>query len=389
MVEAFRVTHVISGLAPEAGGPSYSVPALAAAEARLGAKVLVRCTDVGRLVDTDSDAAAGHVHRLRNDFLGRVLRASPDLAQALNNDATAGAVLHAHGLWLAPNIYPAWTKSRSHRVVKLVHSPRGMLGAAALAISSMKKKAFWLVAQGAALRAADCLHATALSELEDIRRAGLKNPVAVIPNGIDLPDLADGPRPASPENIVLSLGRVHPKKGLDRLVRAWAEIEKKFPSWRLRIVGPAEVGHDKELLSLAQALGLKRVSIEGPVFGDAKWALLRSADLFILPTLNENFGIAVAEALATETPVISTKGAPWGGLETERCGWWIDHGVEPLKDALRSALQTPSQERLRMGARGREWMARDFGWDRIAEEMLGVYEWLRVGGDAPRSVRFD
>ena len=101
------------------------------------------------------------------------------------------------------------------------------------------------------------------------------------------------------------------------------------------------------------------------------------------------FGIAVAEALAAEAPVISTKGAPWRGLETERCGWWIDHGVEPLGNALRSALQTPSQERLRMGARGREWMARDFGWDRIAEEMLGVYEWLRVGGDAPRSVRFD
>ena len=389
MLEAIRVTHVVASLSREAGGPSYSVPALASAETKLGAHALLRCTDAGRPSEHAAGAAQLQVHSLRAGIFGRLLRASPDLAKALNKDARSGAVLHAHGLWLAPNIYPARAKSRAHGAARLIHSPRGMLGAAALAISSRKKKAFWLAAQRAALGAADCLHATAASEFEDIRRAGLKNPVAVIPNGIDLPDLAGAPRPMVRGNLVLSLGRVHPKKGLDRLVRAWAEIEREFPDWKLRIVGPAELRHDEELRALARSLGLERATIEGPVYDAEKLALLRQADLFVLPTLNENFAISVAEALAAETPVISTKGAPWAGLETEHCGWWIDHGVEPLTQAIRQALTLSHEERMRMGARGRAWMARDFGWDRIAADMLDVYQWLRVGGDAPSTVRLD
>jgi glycosyltransferase involved in cell wall biosynthesis len=263
-----------------------------------------------------------------------------------------------------------------------------MLGGAALRISAWKKRPFWWLAQRWALQAADCLHATASSEYAEIRAAGLKNPVAVIPNGIDVPEPATMPaRGAAGHGIVLSLGRIHPKKGLDRLVRAWALIEPELPTWRLRIVGPAEVGHDKELAALARTLGLERVSIEGPLYGAEKLRAYRDAELFVLPTRNENFALTVAEALAAEVPVISTRGAPWAGLDTERCGWWIDHGVAPLAAALRHAMTIGCAERRAMGARGRAWMARDFGWDRIAGDMLRVYSWLKFGGEPPRSVR--
>jgi glycosyltransferase involved in cell wall biosynthesis len=280
-----------------------------------------------------------------------------------------------------PNIYPAWAKRKSGGVGKVVHSPRGMLGAEALKI--------WWILQRSALSAADCLHATAISEYEEIRAVGLRNPVAVIPNGIDLAKLACEPRPKGCAYTALSLGRVHPKKGLDRLIRAWAIVETSFPDWRLRIVGPAEGGHDQELRGLADSLGARNISIEGPVFGPYKLHLYRSADVFVLPTLNENFAMTVAEALAAEVPVISTKGAPWAGLDRERCGWWIDHGVEPMAAALRVAMSYPRSELQAMGARGRQWMARDFGWDRVAEEMLEVYRWLKDGGRPPATVQMN
>ena len=116
----------------------------------------------------------------------------------------------------------------------------------------------------------------------------MTNPVAIIPNEIDLP-AASGPIISNGGNrTVLSLGRIHPKKGTDRLIRAWAELEAEHPDWHLRIIGPSEVGHDQELRALAATLSLRRVSIEGPVYGEAKLTVMRTADVFVLPSLNEN-----------------------------------------------------------------------------------------------------
>jgi glycosyltransferase involved in cell wall biosynthesis len=114
---------------------------------------------------------------------------------------------------------------------------------------------------------------------------------------------------------------------------------------------------------LAAALGLARVHFEDGLFGAAKEAAYHEADIFVLPTLNENFGLVVAEALANGTPVISTKGAPWQGLVDNGCGWWIDHGVEPLAEALSAAMAKPQTALAAMGARGRAWMIREFCLD--------------------------
>ena len=170
-------------------------------------------------------------------------------------------------------------------------------------------------------------------------------------------------------------------------MRVWAKIEVAHPEWRLRIVGPDELGHASELASLAAELKTKRVYIEGPVAGDAKTAAYREAKLFVLPTLNENFAITVAEALAAGTPVITTKGAPWHGLEREGCGWWIDHGVEPLAATLTDAMAMERGTLRAMGAKGRAWMARDYSWARVANDTLDVYRWLSSGGQPPNIVR--
>jgi glycosyltransferase involved in cell wall biosynthesis len=317
----------------------------------------------------------------------RRLRSSQGLSNALRNAGPTADVIHNHGLWLMPNIRAG--RAAAAGPTPLVISPHGMLAPVALAFSRLKKRAFWALLQGPVIRAAACLHATCEQEYGEIRGFGLANPVAIIPLGIDLPEAIAAPSAApAVERVVLSLGRIHPKKGLAGLVHAWSKVETGYPGWRLKIVGPTELGHDNELRALAMALGLTRFSIEGPIYGEAKTTVYRDADVFVLPTLNENFGLTVAEALIAGTPVISTKGAPWGGLEREGCGWWIDHGVEPLAAALAQAMALPRAALKAMGDKGREWMARDFSWDRVARDMRDVYLWLARGAAPPPMVRF-
>jgi glycosyltransferase involved in cell wall biosynthesis len=387
-----RVAHVIAGIDPVDGGPSYSVPRLCEALAAAGAEMVL--LSVAREAGGQRDVYCRGYRdcRFAWDYaripILRGLRNSEGLSRALRDAALTADVIHNHGLWLMPNISAAEAAANGPR--PLIISPRGMLAPAALAFSHLKKSAFWALLQGAAMRGAACIHATSEQEYEEIRDFGLTNPVAIVPNGIDLPELAVQPAawPAV-ERVVLSLGRIHPKKGLAHLVQAWSKVETGYRGWRLKIVGPPEAGHDEQLRALVMALGLTRVSIEGPVYGDAKAAAYREADLFVLSTLNENFGMTVAEALAAGTPAISTKGAPWSGLESEGCGWWIDHGVEPLAAALAHAMELPREALKTMGDKGRKWMVRNFSWDRIGHDMLDVYLWLARGAEPPATIRFD
>lgn len=370
------ILQIVASVDEEASGPSYSVTALSAALRRAGHTSSVMA--VGRRMP--EDGLQIFPQDMADVPVAKRLMASRALWRALNAEASQGALLHGHGLWLLPNVYPAWA-ARRHRV-PLIVSPRGMLGAEALAFSRHRKRVAWALGQRGALGAATCLHATADNEVEDIRRAGLTTPVAVIPNGIDIPAGA----PHLHARTVLHLGRLHPKKGIDRLVAAWARIANRHPDWYLRIVGPSEIGCREALERQVKNLGAPRVVFDGPIYGAEKLEAYRKAGLFVLPTLNENFGMVVAEALAAGIPAISTKGAPWQGLAAERCGWWIEHGVEALEAALDAALVLPDTARAAMGARGRAWMAHAFGWEDIAARMAEVYAWCLGQADRPDCV---
>ncbi|MEO1283159.1 MAG: glycosyltransferase, partial [Pseudomonadota bacterium] len=266
----------------------------------------------------------------------------------------------------------------------------GMLGRGALAFSRHKKRAFAALIQRRSLAGVTCFHATSEQEHDDIRAFGLTAPVAVVPNGIDVPDTGEIMQPAlasDRQRSVLYLGRVHAKKGIDRLLRAWANVEAANPNWRLQIVGPAEEGHDVELLHLAQRLQLPRVVFHPGMFGAEKLAAYRDADLFVLPTLDENFGMVVGEALAHGTPVICTKGAPWAGLSEKGCGWWIDHGVDALTATLSESMAMPREKLRAMGLVGRSWMEADYSWDRIVLDMLSVYRWCQTKSEKPDFIR--
>jgi glycosyltransferase involved in cell wall biosynthesis len=380
-----RVVQVAAGLDEPGAGPSLSVRSLAAGLQDGGAEVELHCVRDWR--GEPRPGPGPEPIRHRQDFATvpvlKALCLSGDLRRALNQAAAQADILHAHGLWLMPNVYPAWACRRAGK--PFVLSPRGMLGEAALAFSAGRKRAFWRLLQASALADAACLHATAETERDEIRAMGLGNPVAVIPNGVDVPPPAPG---SARERAVITLGRIHPKKGLSNLVQAWAAIEPRFPDWRLRIVGPDENGHADQLRAQAAEAGLRRVSIEPALYDEAKTAALQVASLFVLPTLNENFALTVAEALAAGTPVIATKGAPWAGLASRGAGWWIDIGPEPLIAALTEAMSAPPERLAAMGAAGRTWMSESFSWTSVAGEMRAVYDWLAGEGQPPASVSF-
>lgn len=373
--------HVLDSVDAEASGPSYSVPRLCDALARRGARVAL--LTIGERVRPGEIPHEVHRHDYAGVPLLRRLRFSRQLRSRLADAARSTSVVHAHGLWLMANIYPAGAAARAGR--PLVLSPRGMLGPAALRFSSRRKQIFWTLLQNRAVRSAACLHATSEQELLDIRAFGLSNPVAIVPNGVDVssslePKHSKGDRRCT----LLYLGRLHPKKGLDLLVDAWKTIAPTHPEWSLEIVGPVDSTYAR---SLGERLTrIPRARLAGPLYGLDKAAAYRQADLFVLPTLNENFAMTVAEALAQGTPAVATKGAPWSGLERHGCGWWVDGEVDALATALVEAMAAGPARLAAMGEAGRDWMRRDFDWDIVAQSMACVYRWLSGAGPKPSCV---
>lgn len=287
-------------------------------------------------------------------------------------------VLHNHGMWQLNALYPGWVARGSG--VPLVTSPRGAFSQWAMASGTGFKKPFWSLLQHPALRATTCFHATAPMERDDIRRLGFRQPVAVLPNGIDLPQTEPRHSPDSRRKL-LYLGRLHDGKGVDHLIQSWAMVHHSFPDWDLVIAGSDRgyygvTEYGSFLRSMVAELEVPRVSFIGEVTGQDKARALAEADLYVLPSLSENFGITVAEALAAGLPVITTRGTPWQGLEREGAGWWIETGTNPLSRALHGALALPRDRLAAIGSNGRAWMARDMQWPVIARKMRQTFEWL-------------
>lgn len=385
--QGLRSVQIISGIGRADGGPSYSVPRLNSALRQAGVEDWVYTDEKpNEVVDPTEHTVIFKREFTRTPLLNK-LHISRALVQQLKDPNDVFELIHSHGIWRFPNLYAAQAAWR--RGIPHVVSPRGMLSKAAMRFSPISKRLFWVAGQRAALDRADCLHATSEAEYREFRNMNLAAPVAIIPNGLDLPPPSPEAQiaPAVEMRTLLFLGRIHPKKGIDDLVAAWASLADDFPNWRLRIVGPGEEKHLRALERLVADLGSPRLEIGSPVYMDKKWRAYRDADLFVLPTYTENFGLTVGESLACGRPVVVSKGAPWEDVVRNRCGWWIDIGREPLTNALREALATPRETLLDMGKRGAKWIRGAFAWDTIGPEMARVYAWLCGRGPRPDTVR--
>jgi glycosyltransferase involved in cell wall biosynthesis len=376
-----KLLHVVPHIDQEASGPAYMIPRLCESLAALGNSVELSCL-----------AARGEIPGVSLDIhpqwaVIQRFAISTSLARSLQAKARQVDIVHNHSLWSMVNVASGLVVPG--RGAKLVTTPHGTLSPWALSRSNYLKRALWPI-QSRALSRADLLHATSDAEYVAIRSLGFTAPVAVIPNGIDLPALP-GLRPskAKTSRTLLFLSRIHPTKGLDLLLRAWQALEHTHPDWQLVIAGQGEAAHVIEIEKLAWALQLGRVVFPGPLFGTIKSDAYFDADLFVLPTHSENFGMVVAEALAHACPVVVSKGAPWAEVVTNGCGWWIQNDVEALTEALDGAMSLPRLELQSMGRAGREWMGRDFGWPTVASRMNAAYEWILNGGVEPSWVLVD
>jgi glycosyltransferase involved in cell wall biosynthesis len=374
-----RIIQTVPSISEEASGPSYSVVRLCESLLKEGHDVTLSVLD---------QAPQASPHRFVKAFpmgIGpRRLGRSPEMYRWLTQQATSRSVdiLHNHSLWMMPNVYPGMVARRHH--IPLVISPRGTLSTWARESGSVLKRFFWPLVQKPALAATACFHATAESEYEDIRRLGFRQPVAVIPNGIDIPEPM--PNQHGEFRTLLFLGRVHPKKGLDLLLPAWKAVQDRFPTWRLVIAGPDNDGYLARMQGLAAQLDLMRIEFVGALKGRHKWDAYHQADLFVLPTYSDNFAMTVAEALGSGVPAIVSKGAPWAGLVEKKAGWWIEIGVEPLVDCLMQVLALPPAQLTNMGQQGRSWMKEEFSWDGLGSRMTHTYQWIVSGGSKPEWV---
>ena len=385
------VIHIVPTVSIASSGPSYSVVRLCQSLAAADEEIVLATLDLGP--ESPLPPLARRFRRVRGS--GR-LAASPSLRRWLDAQVRRGGVtiLHNHGMWQMCAVYPgrAVRKGRAALVV----SPRGALSPRAMRQGSRAKLLFWPALQRPALMRAACFHAAAEPEYEDIRRLGFRQPVAIIPNGIDLPDLSRrSGGSGGGVRTLLYLGRLHPIKGVDALIDAWRLVQDRFPDWRVVIAGhdldPWGVsdGYAEALRRRVATAGASRVTFTGELLGPAKWEAYADAALYVLPSHSESHAMTVAEALAAGVPVVTTRATPWRGLEARGAGWCIDTGAAPLAACLGEALAIGAPGLREKGLRGRAWMAAAFSWTDVGRRMAATYDWLRTGGEPPPWVRTD
>jgi glycosyltransferase involved in cell wall biosynthesis len=386
--------QVVASINEAVGGPARSVSRLAAALCDEGVDSTLATLDY-REHGPQCDAGGARVVGVPAGALARNLRGlSPAFLARLRTLAAGADIVHGHGLWMFPNRYAALAAAASN--AKLVISPRGMLEEWAVRRSRWRKALAWRFFEQRSFAQAALLHATSDAEAGRLRTLGFRQPIAMIANGVDAARVPPPPRAAlearfpalAGKRWLLYLARLHPKKGALELVEAWSRLpESARAGWHLVLAGPDLDGYGVHVARAVEDHALQAsVTLTGMLAGDAKDAALAHASLFVLPTRSENFGIAVAEALAHGVPVITTRAAPWPQLESEGCGWWIGLEDEALQRALREALERDAATLAAMGARGRDRLAGRYAWGQAARDMKAAYLWIAGRGERPACV---
>lgn len=379
-VDGMRVIHITTATNRDAAGVRAAVDGMVDGLARLNDLHLVQMGVVPEAEHWEPGVSE-RVRRVRLRSIGpRLFSYAPGLRSAIATERPE--IVHTHGIWQYPGVASAGPARPPGSVVVL--SPHGMLSARALSHHSPKKYLAWIAYQRTALARVDLIHVTSAAERVDVRRAGLRQPVAVIPFGVDVPAHCPDRSPTGPMTA-LFLSRIHPIKGILDLVRAWARVRPA--GWRLVISGPDECGHRNDVARAIAEQGVGDiVAIEGPRWGRDREECVAAADIFVLPSHSENFGLAVAEALAQGVPVLTTHGAPWQAIQETGCGWWVPVGERGLEVGLTEACGLSRKALLETGRRGWAMMRDQFAWETSSAKLAAVYRWSYGRGPRPPSI---
>ncbi|MCS3685497.1 glycosyltransferase [Salinibacter ruber] len=319
---------------------------------------------------------------------------APDLLDTLL-DLNAD-LLHSHVLWRYTSVASLqWVRQtgRPHLI-----TINGMLDPWAVNNSRWKKRiAGWLY-EHANLREATCLQVNTEKEYQAVRDYGVDTPVCTIPNGVALPEEESSAEPpwtdqiSSDQRVLLFLGRIHPKKGLQELLEGWKQVQSEGSngnSWALAIVGWDDGGHRSELEHFTREAGLSSVHFLGSMFGDEKAAVFRHADAFILPSHSEGLPMAVLEAWSYGLPVLKTPHCNLPEGFEANAAMKVIPDAEAIAEGLQRLFGSSAEQRASMGDRGRSLVERKFTWPSVAEEMHKVYQWMLGERSAPSCVRFE
>lgn len=263
------------------------------------------------------------------------------------------------------------------RGYKVVLTPHGMLEPWIIKRHYWTRKvpALWLY-QKAAVQRADCVQATAESERDNLLKLGYNSNIKVVRLGIDAESI-EMKRSWKKSRQILFLSRVHVKKGINFLIEAADVLRNELKGYKIFVAGEGDADYVEAMKRMICDRGLQDiVQLIGGVYGDEKWRLFQTSDFFVLPTHSENFGLAIAESLASGTPVITTVGTPWSDLNSSEAGAWIEIGTEPLVETLRRFLSLSEDELETMGRNGRKLIETKYSAHVMAEQMMEVYKGL-------------
>ncbi len=317
---------------------------------------------------------------------GTTIGRAAELTQLLAADPFG--LLHTHFLWS----YPSIVLSR-HSSYKYVISPRGMLDTWAVKHSRIKKIIAKALYEKRFLSRAACIHALNKNEAKSIRDAGYRNPICIIPNGVDFVGFSK-PMARSvvqqPWKKLLFLSRIHEKKGLLELIHAWKMATPNIIGWKLVVAGWGDERYLSKIKSLSKQLGLSEtIEFVGPVVGVAKEELLTSANALVLPSYSEGLPMSVLEGWASGLPVIMTKECNFEYEDYKNCALITPPEPKALASAIQQIASFTGQQLHDMGVEGQRVIERKYTWSNVAEKMHSVYTWiLESHSDAPECIEF-
>jgi poly(glycerol-phosphate) alpha-glucosyltransferase len=381
------VLDVWSHIEPRFGGVGPAASALSAAVGRRGCRV----RQVAICEPSEKTLADGIDSRVLRVY-SSAPRGIADLriTGAIREGVGASDVCHVHGMWL-PHCLAA--RRLAQQLGKpIVSSVHGMLDRWELRHKWLKKSFYSCLLEKPSLERSSCLRALSEREAGDYRRYGCRSAIALLPNGIEplervnparivewFPEVAD-------KQIVLFLGRIHEKKGVLNLVRAWKTVAARRHDAHLVIAGPSYGDAGDRVRRLVADLQLQHaVTMAGVIRGPMKLAALSAAKYFCLPSFSEGLSVAVLEALSIGLPPVITPECNFPRVEARGAGRITSNEPDALADTLVSCLDAGSRQWREMSLAAQFLARTDFDWNSIAESMCSVYEWL-LGGDRPACV---
>lgn len=308
----------------------------------------------------------------------------PELSKTLDNVGDAD-IYHVQGLWMLQGGQMANYAMRHNK--PYVVTLRGMLYPQALRQKRVIKRISRLLYQNKILRNASAIQCTCLEEMQHYRVLGFTNPVAIIPNPIDL-ESVEYVKPTEKTTFRIGyLGRFHPRKRIERILYSMKNLEHLIntPS-EVVLIGGGDSEYEKFLHNEADRLGLKNVRFTGFLSGSEKAKVLSDISVLVVPSDFENFGNIVTEALASGVPVIASKGTPWQILEDTGCGWHVSNDQATLDKTILEAYKEGDTALIERGYRGRKMVDKHFSVRNLGAQMQQLYQWLGGEGAKPEFV---